>query len=238
MRELSLFSGAGGGLLGTRLLGWRCVGYVERDGYCQRVLQARIRDGFLDSAPIWGDIREFVRGGWAEGYAGMVDVVTAGFPCPVFSQAARGRNVAENLWPETAECLRLVRPAYAPAETVDALRARGRGFDRVLGDLAEIGFDAEWDVFSAGGSGAPHYRPRLWVLARNTDSDSEPDVQVHAEASGVQGMGWPDRPVGLGVGDGNADRVDRFRAAGNAQVPRVVVRAWHELYGRIRKEAA
>ena len=80
LRELSLFSGVGGGLLGTKLLGWRHIGYVEFNDYCQRVLQQRIKDGLLDDAPIFGDIREFVEGGFAEAYRGHVDVVTGGFP--------------------------------------------------------------------------------------------------------------------------------------------------------------
>ena len=80
LRELSLFSGAGGGLLGGKLLGWRTIGYVEFNEYCQQVLQARIRDGFLDDAPIFGDIREFNEGGHAEAYAGYVDILSAGFP--------------------------------------------------------------------------------------------------------------------------------------------------------------
>ena len=80
LRELSLFTGAGGGLLGTTLLGWQHIGYVEYNEYCQRVLQARIADGFLDDAPIFGDVRDFLTGGFAEAYAGHVDVLSAGFP--------------------------------------------------------------------------------------------------------------------------------------------------------------
>lgn len=80
-KELSLFSGVGGGLLGTKwLLGWQTVGYVEWDKYCQQVIQARIRDGMLDDAPIFGDIRAFVKEGHAEAYAGNVDVISGGFP--------------------------------------------------------------------------------------------------------------------------------------------------------------
>jgi predicted DNA-binding protein YlxM (UPF0122 family) len=61
MNELSLFSGAGGGLLGTMLLGFRPIGYVEWDDYCQRVIAARIRDGILPDAPIFGDIRSITK---------------------------------------------------------------------------------------------------------------------------------------------------------------------------------
>ena len=80
LRELSLFSGAGGGLLGSKLLGWRTVGYVEFNTYCQNVIKARIRDGLLDNAPIFGDIHEFIREGHAEAYAGNVEVISGGFP--------------------------------------------------------------------------------------------------------------------------------------------------------------
>jgi len=80
LKELSLFTGAGGGLLGSKLLGWNTIGYVEWNEYCQRVIQARIQDGILDDAPIFGDIREFVREGYAGAYAGHVDVISAGFP--------------------------------------------------------------------------------------------------------------------------------------------------------------
>lgn len=224
-------------MLGTKLLGWRAVGYVERDAYCQGVLRARIADGVLDRAPIFGDIRAFLRDGWADRYRGMVDVVTAGFPCPVFSQAARGRNVAENLWPETAECLGRVRPRFALLENVDAIRHKGRGLSRVLGDLAALGFDAEWGMFSAGGCGAPHYRPRLWILACHPDRDGQSGVPFDAEAPWVPRVGWPDRPGGLGVGNGSTPRVDRMRASGNAQIPRVVVRAWRVLYERLERSA-
>ncbi len=80
LRELSLFTGAGGGVLGTKLLGWQSVGYVEFNQYCQRVIMQRIADGLLDNAPIFSDIREFIKEGHAEAYAGNVDVISGGFP--------------------------------------------------------------------------------------------------------------------------------------------------------------
>ena len=92
MRELSLFSGAGGGLLGTYLLGWIPVGYVEQNDYCQRVIAARIADRILPDAPIFGDIRAFIRDGYAASYQGMVDVLTAGFPCQPFSVAGKRKG--------------------------------------------------------------------------------------------------------------------------------------------------
>lgn len=189
MRELSLFSGAGGGLLGTKLLGWRAVGYVERDGYCQAVLEARIRDGLLDPAPIFGDVRAFLRDGWADRYRGLVDVVTAGFPCQPFSVAGKRKACGDerNLWPETAEVLQRVQPAFALLENVPGLlsarSADGRHyFGTVLGDLAALGFDAEWGVLGAADVGAPHLRKRLWILAHA----AEPGSQVWADGAGLR----------------------------------------------------
>ena len=78
-----------GAVLASRLLGHRIVGYVERGSYCCRVLAQRIKEGFLDEAPIFGDVRAFVRDGYAASYQGLVDVVSGGFPCnPTASPAS------------------------------------------------------------------------------------------------------------------------------------------------------
>jgi len=111
VRELSLFTGAGGGLLGTHLLGWRPVGYVEYNEHCQKILNQRILDGILPEAPIFGDVREFCKK-YAKAYKGMVEVVAAGFPCQPFSAAGRQRAADDerNMWPATADVLRKVCP--------------------------------------------------------------------------------------------------------------------------------
>jgi len=167
MNELSLFSGAGGGLLATQhMLNWRSVGYVENDTYCQGILARRTEDGLLHSAPIFGDIRRFNEDGWADAYQGMVDVISAGFPCQPFSVAGKqaGEDDERNMWPATIECIRLVRPRFAFLENVPGLLASGY-FGQVLGDLAKTGYDAEWCVLGADDVGAPHRRKRLWILA-------------------------------------------------------------------------
>lgn len=84
MRELALFAGAGGGILGGKLLGWRTVCAVELNPYCRSVLLARQRDGILEPFPIWDEIRTFDGRQWR----GWVDVVSGGFPCQAFSTAA------------------------------------------------------------------------------------------------------------------------------------------------------
>jgi DNA (cytosine-5)-methyltransferase 1 len=179
MNELSLFTGAGGGVLGTHhLLGFKSIGYVEWEPYCQKILQARIADGHLDAAPIFGDIRKFVSEGYADAYQGMVDVVTAGFPCQPFSIAGKQAAAADprNMWPATADVLRIVRPKYALLENVTGLLNTGY-CESIFGDLASMGFDAKWGVFSAAEEGAPHVRERLFILCTDTkrqlaDSDT------------------------------------------------------------------
>ncbi len=174
MKELSLFSGAGGGLLGTKLLGWEHCGYVEFDDYCQRVIAQRIDDGFLDEAPIFSDVRAFLDEGYADAYKGMVDVVTAGFPCQPFSVAGKqaGADDSRNMWPETLAVLRAVQPRYAYLENVPGLLTHEYA-RRIFGDLAESGFDARWRVLSAAECGAPHKRDRVWIYCRaNGQSES------------------------------------------------------------------
>jgi DNA (cytosine-5)-methyltransferase 1 len=238
MRELSLFTGAGGGLLGTRLLGWRPVGYVEWADYCQRVLRARIDDGHLEEAPIYGDLRAFNGEGYAAAYRGMVDVITAGFPCQPFSLS--GRKLAgddeRNMWPATAECIRIVRPRFALLENVPGLVSCGY-IGTVLGDLAAMGYDARWGVFGADSVGAPHRRERLWIVANANGErlqgqgplgqriNSAPDC--YREASGlVNAFRGRALPYVCRVHDGVADGLDRLKAIGNGQVPAMAALAW------------
>ncbi len=168
MRELSLFSGAGGGLLGSKLLGWKRIGYVEFNDYCQRVIKARIEDGILDKAPIFGDIRTFICEGYAASYTGLVDVLTAGFPCQPFSLAGKqeGADDPRNMWPETIECIRIIRPRFALLENVPGLLSHEYG-RTIFRGLAESGYECRWRILSAAESGAPHKRDRLWIVAYN-----------------------------------------------------------------------
>ena len=165
MNELSLFTGAGGGVLGSKLLGHRIIGYVENNDYRQRVIAQRIKDGIFDEAPVFGDIRALNREGYAEIYSGLVDIVSGGFPCQDLSCAGKGAGLngeKSGLWFEMAATVRIVRPRYVFIENVPALLVRG--FDRVLGSLFEMGYDAAWGIVSAADVGAPHLRKRLWIL--------------------------------------------------------------------------
>ena len=170
MNELSLFSGAGGGLLGTKLLGWNHIGYVEYNDYCQRIIRQRIDDGIFDAAPIFGDIRTFISEGYARSYQGVANIISAGFPCQPFSTAGKraGDQDERNMWPATLECLRIIRPRYALFENVPGLLTHEYG-RTVFRELAESGYQCRWRVLSAAELGAPHKRDRLWIVAYTDD---------------------------------------------------------------------
>lgn len=249
LRELALFAGAGGGLLGSILNGWRTVCAVEIDDYCRRVLLQRQRDGVLDKFPIWDDVRTFDGRPWR----GCVDIVSGGFPCQDISAAGKGAGIdgeRSGLWGEMARIIGEVRPRFAFVENSPMLTVRGLG--RVLGDLAEMGFDARWGVFSACAEGAPHSRERLFCLAYTCCNyrggrNRLPNKTGFNAWKATQGKSqWKDMERWLEsfvpycnqakdasgmprVDDGLAARVDRLKASGNGQVPAVVRTAWQLL---------
>jgi len=198
MRELSLFTGAGGGLLGTKLLGWEHIGYVEWNEYCQQVLAARIRDGYLPAAPIFTDVREFAQSGAAEQYRGIADVVSAGFPCQPFSVAGKqaGADDERNMWPATADVIRIVQPRSVLLENVPGLISSGY-FGTVIGDLAELGYVGKWGVISAADCGAPHKRSRVWIVAHSERQRG----QQQPESAMQRGRSNETEQIGLGGGD-------------------------------------
>lgn len=171
---LSVCAGAGGLDLGLQLaLGnARTVCFVENDAYACEVLASRMAEDAVAEAPIWTDIRTFDGRPWR----GVVDIVAAGFPCQPASAAGRRLGVEDDrwLWPEIARVVREVRPGWVFLENVRGLLSAndGAAFGEILGDLARLGFDAEWGVFSAAEAGAPHRRERVFVLAHMDDTNS------------------------------------------------------------------
>ena len=163
MNELALFAGAGGGILGGHLLGWRTVCAVEWEEYPASVLCARQNDGLLPPFPIWDDVQSF-RG---EPWRGIVDVISGGFPCQDISAAGKGVGIdgeRSGMWGEMARIIHEVRPRYVFVENSPMLTSRGLG--RVLGDLASMGFNARWGVLGAADVGANHQRDRIWIVAK------------------------------------------------------------------------
>jgi DNA (cytosine-5)-methyltransferase 1 len=242
MRELALFAGAGGGILGGVLLGWRTVCAVEINAYCARRLMQRQNEGHLPPFPIWDDVCAFDGRPWR----GSVDVVSGGFPCQDISTAnSNGAGIdgeKSGLWREFARIVREVRPKYVFVENSPNLTTRGLG--RVLADLAEVGADGRWGVLSAEAFGAWHLRERLWIVA---DLDRERELQpqgceqeirrwvgdgrIEAQERGdrARATWWDAEPGLVRVVHGVANRMDRIRALGNGQVPAVVAGAWETL---------
>lgn len=175
LRELALFAGAGGGILGGYLLGWDTVCAVEYEPYPASVLIARQNEGILPPFPIWDDVCSFDGRPWR----GRVDVVSGGFPCQDISVAGGGEGLEgekSGLWREMFRIIGEVRPGFAYIENSPRLVVLG--LERVLCDLASIGFDAEWGVLSADSLDAPHERDRIWIVARNvSDADGERQQQ-------------------------------------------------------------
>lgn len=153
----SLFAGIGGFDLGLERAGMICKWQVELDDYASRVLAKH-----WPNVPRHDDVRTFptAERDWS------VDLICGGFPCQDISIAGKGAGLAgerSGLWHEFARIIRTVRPRWVVIENVPALTSRGLG--TVLGDLAEIGFDAEWHCLSASAVGAPHRRDRIWIVA-------------------------------------------------------------------------
>jgi len=162
VNELALFAGAGGGILGGHLLGWRTVCAVEWEQYPASVLLARQNDKILPPFPIWDDVQTFDGKPWA----GIVDVVSGGFPCQDISAAGKGAGITgsrSSMWKHMARIIGEVRPQYVYVENSPMLVTRG--LDVVLADLAALGFDAKWGVVSAADVGANHKRERIWIRA-------------------------------------------------------------------------
>jgi DNA (cytosine-5)-methyltransferase 1 len=216
MNFLSLFSGVGGMDLGLERAGMRCVGQVEINPFCRRVLAKHWPD-----VPRFEDVRTFTKDSISE----SIDLIAGGFPCQDVSQAGLRIGIdggRSGLWSEFNRIIRDVRPRYVLVENAAGLLARGMG--RVLGDLAAGGFDAEWSVLPACALGASHSRPRVFLAAHAKGERSGQlwGFQRASEGEARRDIPWPkDEPGIPGEVDGIPGRVDRLVAIGNAVVPQV-----------------
>lgn len=227
----SLFSGIGGFDRGFDAAGLRCKWQVEIEPYCWQVLHSH-----WPNIPKWDDVRTFppdLSAYW------NVDVIAGGFPCQDVSYAGPGGGLdgeRSGLWREFARVVRAIRPAFVVVENVAALLERG--IERVLGDLADIGFDASWEVLSACAFGAPHMRRRLFIVAYANGLDGRPRVrnplaQQDRTLQAIDGTpraraSWQARLANPSELYGGADGLpfgrERNRAVGNSVSP--IVAEW------------
>lgn len=161
LRVLSLFAGIGGFDLGLeRTGGFETVAFCEIDPFCRKVLAKH-----WPNVKQYEDVRELTADTLArDGIA--VDVIAGGFPCQDISLAGEGAGLEgerSGLWSEIARLVGEVRPQFVIVENVSALL--GRGLGQVLGELASLGYDAEWHCIPAAAVGAQHIRDRIWILA-------------------------------------------------------------------------
>ena len=220
----SLFAGIGGFDLGFERAGMTCKWQVEIDDYANRVLAKHWPNVHRER-----DIRTAGRHNLEK-----VDVICGGFPCQDISYAGLGAGLdgeRSGLFFEAIRVVRELRPRIVVLENVAALLTRG--LDRVLGTLAEIGYDAEWHCIPAASVGAPHIRDRVFVIGAigpNADSGGQfhgkveikPAVcRINAQRKPEPVIWWRTEPDMGRVADGVPRRVDRLRGLGNAVVPQV-----------------
>lgn len=230
LNVLSLFAGIGGIELGLERAGMTTVGQVELNPYCRSVLTRHWpkvpRHDDVRTAPTW----------WLAESRPSVDVVCGGFPCQPFSSAGLRNGTADARWgwPWMADVIRTVRPRYVVVENVATLIADGRAFGRLLGDLAELGFDAVWDVLRASDFGAPHRRERLYLVAHpsirdvpnQSASPTTPPGRHQLRGGGLSPDGrarWLPEPAVDRVAYGIPARMVRapLHSLGNTVVPQV-----------------
>jgi DNA (cytosine-5)-methyltransferase 1 len=219
----SLFAGIGGFDLGFERAGFKTKWQVEIDPYCRKVLEKH-----FPHAKRYNDVREV-----GAHNLEPVDVICGGFPCQDISNAGKRAGIEgerSGLWSEYARIVGELRPRFVVVENVAALL--GRGIGRVLGDLAEIGYDAEWEIISAADVGAPHLRERVWIVAYPDalclrPQGFWPSAEGPWSREQFEGLVQTELRLSLpsgksgGVRDGVSGRVHRLKALGNAVVPQI-----------------
>lgn len=210
--ELALCSGAGGLSLGLKLAipSIRTVAHVERESYAAAALVARMADEAMDPAPVWDDLATFDGRPWR----GVVDLVSAGYPCQPFSAAGKrlGTKDPRHLWPHVRRIINEVRPEWVFLENVEGHLSLG--YRLVRCQLERLGFRVAEGLFSASEVGAPHQRKRLFVLANRGRGVCLADPPGQRR----QGERVPEGPRPEGQGAPNADRASHLMgvALGNA----------------------
>jgi len=204
VKVLDLFSGIGGFSLGLERAGMKTVAFCEIEEFPRKVLKKH-----WPEVPIYEDVRTLTAARLAaDGIS--VDVICGGFPCQDISNAGSKAGITgerSGLWKEYARLIGEIRPKFVIVENVSALL--GRGLERVLGDLAQVGYDAEWHCIPASAVGAPHRRDRIWIVA-------------YPQSIGFQRRGYIAKCEGIDGADGKANK---FTGNGLLRVGEVMANA-------------
>jgi DNA (cytosine-5)-methyltransferase 1 len=238
VKILDLFAGIGGFSYAAHQLGWQTVAFVEKEPFCQRILANN-----FPGVPIYDDVRNY------NGTEHTADIVCGGFPCQDVSTAGKAEGIdgeRSSLYVEMLRIIRNLRPQYVVVENVAGLL--GRGLGRVLGEFSQIGYDAEWRVFSACEFGLPHTRQRMFIIAYPNGKfgvdrfclegcrppttwgsiteigGTDRDIFKLASSADSLLSGWSEKyrasPL-VRNDDGIPDRLDRIKALGNSIVPQI-----------------
>jgi site-specific DNA-cytosine methylase len=195
--HISLCAGYGGIDLGLKraIPSLRTIAFSEIESFACANLVSKMEKGFLDSAPIWTDLKRFP---WSE-FRDRVDILSGGYPCQPFSSAGKraGKEDPRHLWPWIADGIRILRPKVCFFENVEGHISLG--LSSVISDLEELGYQVSWGIFSAREVGAPHQRKRVFILAHSADERHEwssiirsPSASEAVERCGA--WSWPSRP--------------------------------------------
>jgi len=170
INHISLCAGAGGIDLGLRIAladRIRTVCYVERESYAAAVIVARMESAALDEAPVWDDVASFDGGAWR----GVVDLISAGFPCQPWSVAGKraGQTDERWIWPHIARIIDEAKPQFVFLENVPGLLVRG-GVNTVVEELAALGYKVQRPLLlSASDVGASQGRERVYILGYSAE---------------------------------------------------------------------
>ena len=198
MKIGSLFSGIGGIELGfEKVGGFETKWFVEKEPYCQAILKKH-----WPKVPIYKDITKV---NFKE--IEQVDIITGGFPCQDISNAGQRKGIGgerSGLWKEFWRAIGEIQPRYAFVENVSALTYRG--LLTVLGDLAEIGYNAEWHCLAARQVGALHKRERIFIIAHPNNNGVLGQKRKEKQRWRMQ-----TKPNDILIADHWGKRVQRFR---------------------------
>lgn len=239
MRHGSLFSGIGGFDLAAEWMGWENVFHCEWDAEKRKDLNRNFKQSIS-----YGDITETN----FSVHRGAIDILTGGFPCQdasIAKQDGKGQQGLQGartgLFFEMCRAIDEIRPKFIVAENVSNILKTNGGSDfrSILGELARMGYNAEWRVCRASEVGASHHRARLYLVAYPNSFMLQRDKSfysyVQEETSPftwsnngtsvqiVRGGSWNSEPPPICVDDGVSSKLVRrqLHGYGNAVVPQL-----------------
>lgn len=244
LNSLDLFSGYGGIAIALKDYA-RPILYCEIEEYAQRILLSRIKDELLPFAPIWPDVRRLD----GNPFRGLVDILTAGFPCQDISAAGKGKGLAgerSGLFYEIIRLTEEIKPPFIFLENVPAIKLRG--LPEVAREFTSRGYDIKWLNLSASEAGARHKRNRWFLLAYSKGYGNKRDgrefftEKAKPESEGpwaifnssgkneiFRGDYWKTEPAMARMVNGIAYQLDRNKAIGNGVCPKQAKEAFEEL---------